>query len=676
MSALNPSLLAAGLAFLSVPILILLIINRRRIVLYWAAYEWMLRAVEKKRRRLRITEILKLISKLLVILAAALLLGRVRLTVGERRKTLLVIDTTSSMGTHMGTQTRLERAVELAEQFISASDSPIAVSTFDGRLQPLCQFLDDSSAVLGQLQRVTLTTRQGTASEFLDALTAFPDFAATEAVVFISDFQRQWYGDHQALTDLQTRVGRLAAVTLIPVDTRPSLRNLGLSGYRLPAEGVYPGRQNDVFIRVENFSSAPQNRVPVTLHVGGSKADRALVSLGPGESEWVGLTFGLETGGDHRLTAELPADDYPSDNELFVHLAVPERVNVLSVAPIRARDEEFDRDLFLRSVLRAVGRPGLWNVKRILPQQMYQEGLTNYDLVVLFGVPLRQGDAYVPLLREYMALGRGVVSFGDCSQSDFWSGVDVAPAELHSTAHPVDSDRLTGTYLEFLGGEDLNPGSVHFFKFCSLQSTAADTQGRLYVAGVKAPLLLRVPSGDGVLLCAGFLPFPGYTDLYYNPNFVQFSMRLVSEALNRQVAHVRFGDEIATLRLPGLDAANRYSLAGGDAAAMPLQLHGDGRGSVLLGEQPRSTGFYTVLENGEPAIQVGYNSARGESAVESAGDALLATGDGEGAHADVTVMREPNAAAVASAREMAVALSVVLFLLLVLENYAHLVRKE
>ena len=137
MSFLNP-LALWGLAALAVPVLLLLFLNRRKLVIRWAAFEWMQKAIITHRRKILITDILKLISKLLLLLALALMIGRPYLTSrGGGGRTLLIVDVSPSMGAVLDNGMRLERAVAMADAFVSRYNGPIALYTFGGELEPL-----------------------------------------------------------------------------------------------------------------------------------------------------------------------------------------------------------------------------------------------------------------------------------------------------------------------------------------------------------------------------------------------------------------------------------------------------------------------------------------------------------------------------------------------------------
>jgi len=113
----NPGLLWLGLAAAAVPIVIHLL-NRRRVRrVPWAAMEWLLAAVKRHQRRLRIENWLVL---LLRVAALALLgLGLARWVVSDaqlaavlrpKRSVILLVDTSYSLGAKEGARKVVDRA--------------------------------------------------------------------------------------------------------------------------------------------------------------------------------------------------------------------------------------------------------------------------------------------------------------------------------------------------------------------------------------------------------------------------------------------------------------------------------------------------------------------------------------------------------------------------------------
>src|SRR5689334_5293639 len=73
---LHPILAAAAVACVSVPIIIHILMRRRRKPVMWAAMRFLLEAYRQQRRRLKLEQFLLLAARCLVIALAALAIGR------------------------------------------------------------------------------------------------------------------------------------------------------------------------------------------------------------------------------------------------------------------------------------------------------------------------------------------------------------------------------------------------------------------------------------------------------------------------------------------------------------------------------------------------------------------------------------------------------------------------
>ena len=585
----------------------------------------------------------------------------------------MVIDNTLSMGTRVDGDTRLARALDLAERFIRAADAPIALCTFDGQLHPLSHLQRNRQALLKQLQYVRLSARAAGLQELVSSVAAYPNLREVEDMVFISDFQRQWYGDTRLVRTALARLASLESIGLVPVDRRSDVRNLALREARLAPEGLHIGRESELRVRVENTSSQPVEGVPLTLTLSGERQDRVIASLAPGEARWLSLVFTVKSAGDHELVAALPQDDFPADDRFFVHLRAERQLRVVGVVPPPVAGEPTARDAFFKAALRAVGAGEGWEYERILPEQLYSRRLEDYDVIVLFGVSVRENDDTTGRLREALALGRGVIAFADDTAVDAWSGFGVADGGVSREKRSVDPTRLPRTYLEFMHGKGLDPRLIRFTTWRPITPGDGDS-GRLYLEGVQQPVVLRRAVGPGVLVCAGFIPGPGYTDLYYNPNMVQFTVRLLQEASNRDPTDVVMGTDVGRLRLPGLTRTGRYAVSSPSGARAELQVQEDDDGLSLLAEPEPEGGFFAVLEEGRPVSTFGYNPTREDSAVESVGEALLRGSAVPGQDESVHVLHEARFVSMAATRELAGLLALLFVLALVFENYAHLIR--
>src|SRR5262245_33329254 len=76
MTFLNPILAWTGLACVAIPILIHILMRRRRRPVAWAAMKFLLEAYRKQRRRTNLEQILLLASRCLLVALLALALGK------------------------------------------------------------------------------------------------------------------------------------------------------------------------------------------------------------------------------------------------------------------------------------------------------------------------------------------------------------------------------------------------------------------------------------------------------------------------------------------------------------------------------------------------------------------------------------------------------------------------
>ena len=110
MSLLNPVALW-GLLFIAVPLLLLLLLNRKVLVLPWAAYAWMQEAVVRQRKEYELTDLLKLIAKCLLLLTLTLFSARPFLTTqGQTGNLIIVVDNSPSMNAMLDQGSRLDQA--------------------------------------------------------------------------------------------------------------------------------------------------------------------------------------------------------------------------------------------------------------------------------------------------------------------------------------------------------------------------------------------------------------------------------------------------------------------------------------------------------------------------------------------------------------------------------------
>jgi hypothetical protein len=136
MSFLNPILLA-GLAAVSIPIIIHLLNRRKFRRVTWAAMRFLQNAIEQNQRRLRVEDLILLALRclLLALLAIALarpaILSEAASVFGQSKVTgVIIVDNSGSMGLTDGVATRFEKAKKAAEEALDAMPAGSATAVY------------------------------------------------------------------------------------------------------------------------------------------------------------------------------------------------------------------------------------------------------------------------------------------------------------------------------------------------------------------------------------------------------------------------------------------------------------------------------------------------------------------------------------------------------------------
>jgi len=672
MSFLNAMTLF-GLALAIMPLAIHLLINRKKTVIRWAAYEWMLKAKQKRRKKNKVDEILKIVAKTLLLVVLVLLMARPAILSGKGGERLLVIDSTLSMGAIVDERTRLEKAKEMAKAIIDSSGPPAGIYVFDGALKPLAKAKVPVRAAKALVDGIELSPTPGS---FQDLTAALPDaqaFKEADAVSFISDFQKTQYQDSAATAQAVKRLSG-KRLELIPVDSRANLRNISIDSFSPPPEGFIPGKANRVVVKVTNHSPLPADAVPITISVNGERKDRASVSLPPNSSGFATLSLSLPSDEESRIRVEAPPDCLPEDNALCVVASPKSGPNILAVVKDRG-DASFAHDVFLRNAIMSFMGGARVKYKSIPPQRVFEENLDNYDVLISFGIPFSERNGTTDAIMGFLRKGRPLIAFSDLSADGYWKdfGVESGPASGGASAQ-LDPSRLENGYLEFMKGAGLDPSLVSFAKFAPISLKGIKgAEGRIYLAGVKDPIAASFRKDGGSVALFGFMPTTGYTNLFYNPNFVQFAMRALADATGKDAFACFIGDQVKDIPLPQGIADGSFSLVSEDGRSEPAELRRLGSGaSSLSAASPVDNGFRAVRRDAETLMTIGCNATRLESDVEPATPAMFKEAAQAGAvYCDTPTTQKGGKAA----SELPFLMIFLLLAAIAFDAYAHFLRR-
>jgi len=462
---LNPALWWLGAGLVSVPILIHLF-NRRRVQrLPWAAMQWLLAAMRRHQRRLRIESWLLLLLRILVVLLLGLALARPVLTdpglanlLAGKRSVYLVMDTSYSMAAR--TQGRSVVDVAQAEAAsvlagLGSEDTVSVVVTNDPRVaqsdgRPPFALLPRTVGRDGVAQArelvAALRTRDAPAP-WADALQQvrrqMADEDVNRAVVVITDFQARDWRDERTTDALADLLAADAAVRVIDVGGSPR-RNLTVADVKTASgRDAFAGRPLTLDVAVENQGPTPVEGVRLSVFLDGNPTPIRSQVVPPLEA----FDAAADSPGSQRMLLHVPGSAFPQpgshvlrvevvppaadasadslglDSRRGFALRVRDRIRVLAWAR-SSTGAVLDAEPYLRGVYerwevdehgeRVRERSPLYELRTVgsegaLADALAAESESGPDLVVLANAAPRGPG--VEALREFVAAGGALIVF-------------------------------------------------------------------------------------------------------------------------------------------------------------------------------------------------------------------------------------------------------------------------
>lgn len=313
-SVIHP-LLLWGTAAAAVPILIHLLLRQRPQPRPWAAMRWLLAAIQKAQRRYRLTNLLLLLMRCLLILLAALAVARPNLAgLGSGGKLVLIVDATASMGA------RGDEPGPLAEAkaALAHANLPDRVAVIELSDRPYLRTDGSIKDALAAVDRIAAGLISGGLDRAADASLSTEVLAACgdrPDVILVSDFQQD---DGELLAAMlkprcrsvaRLRVGKPSANAVITgLEAMPDL---------VPAQG------GELLLRISGQTEG------VSIAVDGGPSAPTVVS-GGGDS--IRLALPPMEAGEHRLGIELQDHGLAYDNLLELPISVRPPVATLTVS--------------------------------------------------------------------------------------------------------------------------------------------------------------------------------------------------------------------------------------------------------------------------------------------------------------------------------------------------------
>lgn len=352
MTFVTAGLAIAGLAAMTIPIIIHLLFRHRRRPVQWAAMRFLLEALKRQKRRLQIEQLLLLAARCLILAALGFALARPLLQkaalidTGAARTVFLIIDNGLASGVldesnQTALQNHVDDAIDLLNSF-GASDAVGVITAARPAKAVLNPPSTDHSAVAGLLRDLE---PQQSATDLPAALSALRNAidireASGERVLvyLFSDFRAGSASLDAPLTGALNELPdsvRLFAMT--PADE--AIENVQITSIDPVRSVVLPGAADgsgQVTVRLARHGgvlNAAISRVRIDTGIS-TPIEPRVVNWQPGQSEAsVDFLLNMPAAAEQELslTASLDHDRLPADDQRFAVLRLRDRIGVLMI---------------------------------------------------------------------------------------------------------------------------------------------------------------------------------------------------------------------------------------------------------------------------------------------------------------------------------------------------------
>ncbi len=524
---LHPGLLW-GLLLAGIPIIIHLLSKRRYRRVRWAAQEWLLAAVKKSARRMRLEQLLLLAIRTLILLLVALAVARPMAEQGQlavfstvRTHRIVMLDGSLSMGVAVAGTSRFDRAVQLAESIVRMSRPGDAISVLlvARPVRTVVPGPDTNrDAVMAELASLKVTSGGADLNEAfaraaqLFELSRYP----RREVYVISDLQRATWASQQLTPEQLQAIGRDVSVVVVDVGSENARTNAAVTDVAMEQPLAVTSQPAEVRVRVRNFGDRPLDGLGVEVSVNGRTAGRQAIRLEPGQEREVRFTVQFTESGFQHLVARIDADLLPLDDRRWLALPARDRIRVLLVDGEPASGGFEAETAYLKVALvpdRELAGLVPFETEVISESDLIDTQLDQYDLICLCNIG-QWTEAEANRIEQYVRHGGSVLIFlGDQVEATsyneqlFRNGQGLLPIRLlDRVGDPVqrsDVFRLDpGDYSHpvvkpFEGAPSASLVSTMVYAYVRVELEQATEAAGLAVA-------LRYDSGDPAILTGRF----------------------------------------------------------------------------------------------------------------------------------------------------------------------------
>ena len=633
----NP-LVLWGLAAAGVPIIIHLLNKRRFREMRWAAMEFLMAAIKKNARRLRIEQILLLALRTLLVLLVVLALAEpfleragISMIAGKKTHKVIVLDGSFSMAYKPTDRTRFERAKEVAQQVLRESkrgDMHSVVLMAEPPRAIVAEPSPNRDAVSAEIENLVLPhggadlpATLARVAEVLEASGPGPE----KEVYLVSDLGKSsWLvgNSEQEMAEFRALAKRIdAEAALIVVDVgQGASDNLAVVDLAIGEPFVAADQPAEFRATVRNFGRKTAVDQSLELVVDGRVEDRRRLTIDAGDEAGEIFSYRFAASGEHTVEARLQPDRLDLDNHRWQAVPVKEYLRALCVNGRPSGDFLGAATDYVAVALNPqTGSQGLRS--RVQPEVVAESALTEvdlnaYDCVILCDIgQFTENDSEV--LEAYLRQGGEIIWFlgpnvlaERYNEVLYRDGRGVFPARLvERKGDPTVKDRAFffdpleyrhPVVAEFEANEKAGLVTAEIYAYLQMETPEGSRARRVLGYTNGDPAVIEQPMRRGWSIVVSTTADASWTAWPISPSFLPVLHELVAFGLDGQLRsrNLQVGQPIAS---PVATVASDIAVTvqKPDGRAEPASLDRREEFGLLQYEATDASGIYRV-EIGPP----------------------------------------------------------------------------
>ena len=666
MEFLNAGLIA-GMAAISIPIIIHLFHRSKFKIVPWGAMHLLEAVLRKNTKRLKLEQLILLLIRCSIPVALALAMARPVLTglapllSDKKMSTILIIDNSYSMEAGGPAASNFQKAREAAREIVDnlVPGSDVAIVQMAGGASSL---LDDPTfdldRVRGELGRMRAGYGAATVPEAFQVARAVQPRLnhLNREVIVLTDFQKVTWSEQGGLpaSERSRIAGQMAEgktpprLTFFHVGTEIT-DNVSVDSIDTNRQILGVGQQLRVRATLQNHGEGQYQDMRVVFKVDGKERSVSQTSLGPREKGQVLFTHTFDTSGSHVIEVVAEADALVADNSMMASIPVWDRLPVLLVSGDMNPEPLMGETDFIEIALHPFGNAkvelaDLVTTKTIDTRELDAKLLAESRVAVLANVS-QLTDVQLKAVENFVREGGGLLIFPGNRINSAWynttflgGGKGLLPLPVVSLSGSTNS----GTRATIVSQHYEHPALEMFNDPRNGNLSEADI--RLWYkmreetgkGDTGIPVLARLDTGDPFLVEKRFgegriiecaVPCDAeWTNLPARPFYLPLMQQLVTYLASKVYPprNVDVGKPLAAF-LPAADVGRKAILTDPDGKAREVAIQA--RGTRAIAEYPdtQKPGLYVLDAPNNNRIHFVVNVDRKESDLSQLSDAEVQT---------------------------------------------------